>query len=215
MEFSSELLELNKKVHDKFDYYLDDYFMKLFGDKIEVKKIEISSTHGSEEFIEIQKLIARFSGRADVKGSSIRMFLTEARSLHKEIEEMDIVANPVGLTSLTKKCKVSIKYLSDAMAKYLDMEACGIDIWNDYWPYPEGLRPFTKALDKQSQPYELDTIALREMYVYAFTDIVKLFSDQVTKDNNLPIPFIDLTIDEIKVFDAARNFLEKENFILP
>ena len=204
---SSELLELNKKVHDKFDYYLDDYFMKLFGDKIEVKKVEMS-THDSEEFIEIQKLIDRFGGRTDVKGSSIRMFLTEARSLHKEIEEMDIVANPISLTSLTKKCKASIKFLSNAVAKYLDMEACGIDIWDNYSSssYPEGLLNFKKALDKQSQLYELDNIAFRAMYVYAFTDIVKRFSDQVMKDNILPIPFIDLTIDEIELFDAARNF---------
>jgi hypothetical protein len=56
---SNDLLELNKKVNDKFDYYLDDYFLKLFGNKIEVKKIEIS-TSDSEEFIEIQKLIDQF-----------------------------------------------------------------------------------------------------------------------------------------------------------
>lgn len=201
---SNDLLKLNKKVNDKFDYYLDDYFLKLFGNKIEIKKIEIS-TSDSEEFIEIQKLIDQFSSRTDVKGSSIRFFLTEARAFHKEIvKEMDIIANRVSFTSLTKKCKASIRSISNAVAKYSDMDASGIDFWDDYWQYPESLRNFTKAIDKQSQSYEPDYIALLSVYVYAFTDIVKLFSEQVTKEKTLPITFIGLTNEEIKEFDAAR-----------
>jgi hypothetical protein len=193
------LLSINKKVNDKFDYYLDDYFLKLFGDKIEVKEIQIS-TSDSEEFIEIQKLINQFSSRTDV-----RMYLKDAQSFHKEIvKEMDIVANPVRLTSLTKKCKASIRSISNAVAKYSGMDASGIDFWDEYWKYPESLRSFTKALDKQSQSYEPDSIALLSVYGYAFTDIVMRFSEQVTKDKTLPIPFIGLKKDEIKKLDAAR-----------
>jgi hypothetical protein len=117
---------------------------------------------------------------------------------------MDIVANPVTLTSLTKKCKASIRSISNAVATYSDTDASGIDFWNDYWQYPESLRNFTKALDKQSQSYQPDSTALLTVYGYAFTDIVKLFSEQVTKDKILHIPFIGLKIDEIIELDAAR-----------
>jgi hypothetical protein len=211
---SNDLLELNKRVNDKFDYYLDDYFLKLFEDKIEVKKIEISTSDSEEEFIEIQKLIDHFSSRTDVKGSSIRRYLKDARSFHNDIVDMDIVANPGSLISLTKKCKASIKSISNAVAKYSDMDASdgyelAIHFWDDYWQYPESLRSFTKALDKQSQSYEPDRIALLSVYGYAFTDIVKLFLEQVRKDKILPIPFIGLKSEEIKEFDKARISYEE------
>jgi hypothetical protein len=202
---SRDLMDFNTFVYNKYAYYLDDYFLKLFEGKLQTKKIE-PTISTSEDFSLIQALLDRFRRRTDTRSASVRLFLDDAFSYHKEIEiEMDNRTKPMSLTKLVEGCQLSIKSLSKAIATYVGMPATGTDFWNDYVHYPESLRVFTKNLDKQSQSYEPNTFYLHGAYLTAFREITRSFSEQVQMDEVLPIPIIGLKVEEFKDFEIARS----------
>ncbi len=203
-DVSKELTDFNTFVYDKFAYYLDDYFLKLFEGRIEAVKVE-PTTSESEEFTLIQALLDKFKDRIDTKSTSVRLFLDEAFAFHKEIaREIEDKSNPMSLTKLLKDCKFSIRSLSNSVATYVGMPANGTDFWNDYVHYPESLRVFSKNLDKQSQSYEPNTFYLHGAYLTAFREITRSFSEQIARDEVLPIPFMGIKAEEFKEFEAAR-----------
>lgn len=201
---SKELVDFNTYVFNKLGLCLEDYFSKIFEGRIQTKKIEPTISE-NEEFTLLQALLEKFQKRTDAKSTSVRLFLDEAVAFHKEIEnEVGNTLNPVSLTKLSKDCEGSMRALSNAIATYVGMSPNGTDFWNDYAHYPESLRVFSKNLDKQSQSYEPNIFYLHGAYLSAFREVLRLISEQVTKDEILPIPFLGLRPEEFREFEVAR-----------
>src|SRR5262249_8525296 len=78
---SKELSEFDSLVYNRFAYYLDDYFLKLFEGRIQIKKLE-SQESETKELKSIRALVDKFASRTDTKSKSVLMFLAEVNSFH-------------------------------------------------------------------------------------------------------------------------------------
>ena len=119
---SREMIEFSNDVFNKYAYYLDDYFLKLFADKLEMKQSErVIPTR--REFGLYEDLKTRLRKKNDGTSSLVKSSLDEAFNLHKKIvdeidAQIDTPSIHLSYNQLEKDCSFSIGALSDAVGSF-------------------------------------------------------------------------------------------------
>jgi hypothetical protein len=202
---SKELVEFNAVIYREFGYSLDDYFLKLFQGRLALKIDKPTSEKNGPMLIE--KLIADLRNRDDDTSSSVGSFLDVALQHHNEVDSYinNMLTNRVSFNKFKDECMASIGSISNAVATHVGMPANRIDFWKDFWYYPDSLVNLKQVLDAESSNVEQSNIYLYAAYSGAFSDIVRFLSEQIDKNNIMPIPAIGLKMEEIRDLDKARD----------
>ena len=200
---SKELTEFNKIVFDKYGYSLEDYFLKLFGKRLQIEKPKIVNTR--KEFTIYDKLIFELRKKNNHLSREVISLLDDSFILHKQI--ISEFNNPSIKTydRIAKECHAVIRTISNAVAAFLGADKEEIKFWNNCWRYPDSLADFMNLYKVESESSNSDKLYLIHLYANAFTDIMTFLLEQIEKSFIIPISVTSLKLEEIEAFDIARS----------
>lgn len=206
---SKDLIDFDIAIFGKFSYYLEDYFIRLFEGKLEIKKNEPSVGAGSQ-FTLLQDLIERIKNNKNNSLSHILPLLESTLEVHKKIiSDIDSMSDTITFDKVAEKCRESIRTLSNAVSTHTGLVVSSsqgdtLDFWNDFWYYPDSLGVFLK-LARTPPTSELSKVYLFSAYDTAFKDITSFLANQIDRSAVFVIPIQGLTNSEIKSFNDARE----------
>ena len=209
---SRELRDFDKHIKDNFSYTFDEYFLKLFKGKLELK--DETPFFRGREFRMVEDLLEHLRNRNDNSSAALQSYLNEALAFHKGIvEEIEKSPIRIGFNKLKAQCNDSLDSLSKAVATHAGIIASGVDFWNNFWIYPDSLYHYQKVLQAQSIEANPSKIYLFSAYESAFSEIVSFLSDEVKMSNIMVIPLKGLKAEEIRKFVTTRADYSRGKYV--
>jgi hypothetical protein len=200
---SHGLANFELSIKSKYGFSLEDYFLKLFEKRLELKFDK--SISDKKESTLTDEIIAHLRNKNDGNSSPVISFLDMSLARHKQIvNDINRTADRLSFDRFKKECRASLILLSNAVATYANLSTTGIEFWKDFWHYPDNLDYFLKVLETQSSENEPSNVYLFSAYESAYIDIVSFLWDQIKKDDVMAIPVTGLKKEEIRKFDKAR-----------
>lgn len=212
---SKELTDLDRIVFERYSYYLDDYFMRLYEGNLEIESREIQVLDQKNDILQI--LIDSVKEKRTNSLDGVQSLLEISHGIHKEIvSEMDQISDTTKFTKFSEKCLKSIRFLTEAVALYSGIPVDSslgdpIEFWNDFRIYPDSLADFLKLARNPPRSLESDKDYLFAPYDTAVKDIVNFLKNQINRSNTYLLPSKGLTNNELNILDEAREHIIKND----
>jgi hypothetical protein len=200
-----ELRDKSKEIQQKFNLWLEDYLLQLYGGPVtRPSKGEVQN----EEIEQIKSFLGSPSGTNEVKD-----FLNGSLQLHKQIldEQGKIPDKQVNHEELVKNCMSSLVFVTKAA-----MASQGIDFaaqqdqqillwWKESWHPLDEVSEFLFVIRDRERKVEERTAYACSLYRQAYQEIFNFTREQCDKNRYFRIPPVNLTNYEIRELNEIRD----------
>ncbi|MDG7016168.1 MAG: hypothetical protein JRM82_02210, partial [Nitrososphaerota archaeon] len=193
-------------------YKLDpeDYLVRIYSPQAEAK-----SKPRNETVEAMETLMSK------MRRDQVYDFLDVSKTLYAEVvgKPHDFFRNEGEARELANKCADSLSSLTRAYLVYeqipIPAKLSGnkiLEFWTDFWWSPEILHQCSRLAESQESANETAPILLN-FYREAFPQLFEFFRKQYEQSRRIRIPLVNLTNEEIKLFNDCRDWIIESRYV--
>lgn len=206
---NKDLIQTNKRIIDKYNLSMEDYLIPAFLGRLIVKQKSFQSP-------ELEKLESVLKHRTNPDEKRI---LQEVIKNYKPLLAIEASHKfSFEPKELVEKCLQSLSSLTSAFLQfqnivpregdYLDI----INFWKNFWYNTPTIIEFINQIETVDDVDVNRANFIFGIYIEAFSEIISFLKSQEEKNRIFAIPYRNLTNDDYRIIDKARDLWSDKNY---